>query len=540
MPVNSSNSDAENTPHDTGGGRHEDPNHTLDLDRNPQLFDQAAADFGSSIPESVIESFIQKGLSQAAARERSGDDTGHDFWKAVKSNLKSKNSENKLLQTWFEPTELIGYQDSAHGRRFQLGVPTELHKYWISENLFDRLCSEISSLFSQPFQVELVVTGQQARMEPESPGSLEEAMTQQSVFEQPRPATPVVDPAGRRDILSPEYTFHTFVVGRYNEFAHAACFNIAENPGTEGYNPLFICGPTGMGKTHLLNAVGNHIRQKHGHLRICYLSAERFLNECISSIRRNEMEKFRLRYRERCDVLLMDDIYFLGRGEAVQEEFFHTLNDFFEKGRQVVVASDRMPKDIKGLEDRIRTRLEWGLIADIQMPDIETRVAILRYKAERRNLRIPEDAVAYIARISKRSIRELEGNLNKVKMYSELQGLDINLDLAKRVLNTHDDVNTITVEDIQRLVSDHYRVRQADLKSANRSKPLVTARQVAMFLIKKNLDKSLVEIGRHFGGKDHTTVINALRRVESQLQKDSDLKKDVDELQGRIHNITGL
>lgn len=463
-----------------------------------------------------------------------------DFWTVVKSNLKSKNSENKLLQTWFEPTELITYSDSQTGRRFQLGVPTELHKYWISENLFDRLCSEISSLYTAPFQVELVVTGQQARLEPESPAALEEAMNQRSFADLVKSPMPQQDAQGRRDILSPEYTFNTFVVGRYNEFAHAACFNIAENPGTEGYNPLFICGPTGMGKTHLLNAVGNHIRQKNPHLRICYLSAERFLNECISSIRRGEMEKFRMRYREKCDVLLMDDIYFLGRGEAVQEEFFHTLNDFFEKGRQVVVASDRMPKDIKGLEDRIRTRLEWGLIADIQMPDMETRVAILRYKAEKRNLRIPEDAVAYIARISKRSIRELEGNLNKVKMYSELQGFEINLELAKRVLNTHDDTTTITVEDIQRLVSDHYRVRVVDLKSANRSKPLVTARQVAMYLIKKNLDKSLVEIGRQFGGKDHTTVINALKRVESQLSKDSDLKKDIDELQVRIHNITGV
>jgi chromosomal replication initiator protein len=462
-----------------------------------------------------------------------------DFWNVVKSNLKSKNSENKLLQTWFEPTELMSYEDSNNGRRFHLGVPTELHKYWISENLFDRLCSEISSVYTQPFQVELIVTGQQGPLEPESPLALEEAMNQRANIETLKNPQSPTD-ATRRDILSPEYTFNTFVVGRYNEFAHAACFRIAENPGTEGYNPLFICGPTGMGKTHLLNAVGNHIRLKHPHLRICYLAAERFLNECISSIRRGEMEKFRARYRERCDVLLMDDIYFLGRGEAVQEEFFHTLNDFFEKGRQVVVASDRMPKDIKGLEDRIRTRLEWGLIADIQMPDMETRVAILRYKAERRSLRIPEDAVGYIARISKRSIRELEGNLNKVKMYSELQGYDINLEVAKRVLSTHDETSSITIEDIQKLVSDHFRVRIADLRSPNRSKPLVTARQVAMFLIKKNLDKSLVEIGRHFGGKDHTTVINALRRIGLQQSKDADLKKDIDELQGRIHNITGV
>ena len=464
-----------------------------------------------------------------------------EFWKIVKHNLKSKNSENKLLQTWFEPTELVGVDDSSAGRRFHLGVPTELHKYWISENLFDRICSEISSVYLAPFQVDLVVTGQQIKVEPENPGALQQAMNlNQKPSESQKAPHPAPDQQARRDLLNADYTFSTFVVGRNNEFAHAASFNIAEHPGTDGYNPLFICGPTGMGKTHLLMAVGNHIRQNQPHLRISYLWAERFLNECVSSIRRGEMDKFRLRYRERCDVLLMDDIHVLGRGEAVQEEFFHTLNDFFEKGRQVVVASDRMPKDIKGLEDRIRTRLEWGLIADIQMPDIETRVAILRYKAEKRNLKIPDDVVGYISRISKRSIRELEGNLNKVKMFSELQGLEINLELAKKVLATHDDTTSVTVEDIQKLAADHFRVRVVDLKSANRARPLVVARQVAMFLIKKHLDKSLVEIGRAFGDKDHTTVINAIKRTESQLQKDSDLKRDVDELHGRIHNLTGV
>lgn len=461
-----------------------------------------------------------------------------DFWNVVKTNLKSKNSENKLLQTWFEPTELVGCDDSQGGRRFHLGVPTELHKYWISENLLDRICSEIGTVYTGPFEIDLVVTGQNMHVEPENPAALQQALNlNQKIADTQKPAT--TEP-NKRDFLDPEYTFGTFVVGRNNEFAHAASFRVAEHPGTDNYNPLFIHGPTGMGKTHLLNAVGNHIRQKYPHWRICYLSAERFLNECISSIRRNEMDKFRLRYRERCDVLLMDDIQILGRGEAVQEEFFHTLNDFFEKGRQVVVASDRMPKDIKGLEDRIRTRLEWGLTTDIQMPDIETRMAILRYKAEQRDLRFPDDVVAYIARISKRSIRELEGNLTKVKMFSELQGFAIDLDLAKRVLAAHDDTSTITIEEIQRLAADHYRVRVIDLKSKNRSQPLVIARQVAMFLIKKYLDKSLVEIGRAFGGKDHTTVINAIRRIESQLLKDSDLKKDLDELQSRIHNLTGV
>ncbi|MCB0350501.1 MAG: ATP-binding protein, partial [Bdellovibrionales bacterium] len=274
---------------------------------------------------------------------------------------------------WFNPTQLIDIEVSPEGHVIKLSVPTALHQYWISQNLLETISTEISGVYSHPFHIELVVVKQEAEEAP-------------LISEPPAPLT-IKDPSvntnnfgHNRDTLNPEYTFSTFVVGRNNEFAHAVSHSIANNPGAENYNPLFICGPTGMGKTHLLNAVGNHVKEKYPNLVICYCSAERFLNECISSIRRNEMHKFRQKYRDKCHVLLMDDIQILGRGEAVQEEFFHTLNDFFEKGQQVIVASDRMPKDINGLEDRIRTRLEWGLIADIQMPDLETRVAILRYK----------------------------------------------------------------------------------------------------------------------------------------------------------------
>ncbi|MCB0407705.1 MAG: chromosomal replication initiator protein DnaA, partial [Bdellovibrionales bacterium] len=424
---------------------------------------------------------------------------------------------------------------------FTLGVPTELHKYWISQNLFDGICAEISALYSSPFEVEFIVTGQHEHQDygfTPSTNSRPEDFTEDS----PSPTTSgtIISAGNQRDTLNLDHTFSTFVVGRNNEFAHAASFSIAENPGSDNYNPLFICGPTGMGKTHLLNAVGNHIRQKFPDLTIMYVSAERFLNECISSIRRNMMDKFRLKYRENCDILLMDDIQVLGRGEAVQEEFFHTLNDFFGKRQQVIVASDRMPKDIHGLEDRIRTRLEWGLIADIQMPDLETRVAILRYKAEKRNIRLPNEVGSYIAKISKRSIRELEGNLNKVKMFSELQGLPISMDLAKKVLSTHDDTAVITIEEIQKIVSDHFKISFRDLSAKTRTKPIVTARQIAMWLIKKHLDKSLVDIGRSFGKRDHTTVMNALRKVDDQLNKDSEIKKYIEELESRIHNITGV
>lgn len=463
-----------------------------------------------------------------------------EFWSQVKSSVIMKNSENKPLLMWFDPMELLSIEREGGFKKIRIGVPSELHKSWISQNFLNFISSEIAAHMDEPFHIDLVVNisskkkeeiSQQVTFDFESPGPL-----------QPTPSNTATSRKedAIRDMLNHDYSFSTFVVGRNNEFAHAACFSIAQKPGAENYNPLFICGPTGMGKTHLLNAVGNHIKVERPHLRITYVSAERFLNECVSAIRRSEMHKFRAKYRENTDILLMDDIQILGRTEAVQEEFFYTLNDFFDKGQQVVVASDRMPKDIKGLEDRIRTRLEWGLIADIQMPDIETRVAILKYKAERRGIRIPQDVVNYLARISKRSIRELEGNLNKVKMFSELQGLSITLDLAKKVLATHDDTSTISVEDIQRLTAEHFNIKISDLRARTRTKPIVTARQVAMYLVKGHLDKSLVEIGRAFGNKDHTTVINALRRIEKQQALDTDLKRDIEEIENRIHNITGL
>lgn len=468
--------------------------------------------------------------------------SGESLWGQIKQNLKSKNSENKLMQTWFEPTTLLSIDTHDSACTFRLGVPTELHKYWISENLFDRICAEVASLYKAPFKIDLIVSG---NSQPSSTvnGDFSPKQSRPLPVDLLKNSETPLTPQSRNsviDSLNADYTFSTFVVGRNNEFAHAASFNIAQNPGSNGYNPLFICGPTGMGKTHLLNAIGNHIRDNNPTVKITYVSAERFLNECVSSIRHNEMAKFRVRYRDRCDVLLMDDIQVLGRGEAVQEEFFHTLNHFFEKSHQVVVASDRMPKDIHKLEDRIRTRLEWGLIADIQMPDIETRLAILRYKAEIKNIPLSNEVATYISRISKRSIRELEGNLNKVRLFSELQGYPINLDLVKRVLASHDDTAVLTAEEILQLVGNHYQMRIADLKSKSRAKPCVTARQVAMFLIKNHLNKSLVDIGRLFGGKDHTTVLNALRKIEYQLTKDSELKRDIDELVSRINNITGV
>lgn len=474
-------------------------------------------------------------------------DINNSFWVQIKSKMKSRNLNNKYLETWLDPIEYLSTSGSSERPRIVLGVPNALHQYYVTQNLQDQIYTEISDSYKNPFEVEFVITGNKPPLPPENPLALDEAINanEQAQFRPHMPAathpsSQVTTQNSKSDFLNTELTFSTFVVGKNSEFAHAACFNVARNPGADDYNPLYIFGPVGMGKTHLLNAAGNYIREQFPHLRITYISAERFLNECVAALRHYQMDKFRQKYRENSDILLVDDVQYIGRGEAVQEEFFHTINNFIDRKKQVILASDRMPKDILGLEDRSRTRLERGLIADITMPDLETRIAILRYKAEKFGVRMPEDVVNHIARISKRSIRELEGNLKKVKIYSELQGLSIDYDLVKKILSHHESQSTISLEEIQKLVADHFKVKMTDLKSSTRAKPIVVPRQIAMYLIKKFLDRSLVDIGKAFGGKDHTTVMNALERVQHLQATDQDIMKDIEELEQRIHNITGV
>lgn len=473
------------------------------------------------------------------------------FWSLIKQKMKGRNDSNKLLDTWLEPIEFIHIDHSKDRPKIILGVPNKLHQYWVVENLQDNICLEISDSYQKPFDLEIIVSSEKPTL---SDLLLNESVQQSQILNQsPQPNStlhnqmmrsqsgqPKETQRNHQDTLNKELTFSTFVVGKNSEFAHAACYNVAKNPGADDYNPLYIYGPVGMGKTHLMHAAGNLIAEAYPQLRITYISAERFMNECISAIRRHEMEKFRQKYRENTDVLLVDDVQYLSKGEATREEFFHTINSFIDLRKQVILASDRMPKDIHNVEDRTRTRMERGLIADITMPDLETRIAILRYKAERMNIRLSEEVVSYIARISKRSIRELEGNLKKVKMFSELQGLQIDYDLVKKILTHHETQTTISVDEIIKLVSEHFNVRLQDLKSTTRAKPVVVPRQICMYLIKKFMDKSLVDIGKAFGGRDHTTVMNALERVRNLQATDQDISKDIEELESRIHNITGV
>jgi chromosomal replication initiator protein len=470
-----------------------------------------------------------------------------NLWNSVKGRILARNADNQNLASWLNPVSFLEVKASEQGARLYLGVPSTLSQYFVVENLLDKICGEIAEVYPGAFTVDIAVktNGTNLDSEPQSPsaqGSNAENLFKQGVSDQNR-ASVVTQPGPlpiKVDSLHSDYTFNSFVVGRNSEFAHAASYNVARHPGIDGYNPLFICGPVGMGKTHLLHAVGNHIRSHIPELRILYISAERFLNDFMSALRRSETEKFRTRFRDSADVLLVDDVQMIGKGQATQDEFFHVLNTFLDRRKQVVLASDRMPKDIINIEDRNRSRLEWGLIADISMPDFETRVAILRYKAERFSVKLSEEVIQYIARISKRSIREIEGNLKKIKMYSELQGIQIDIQLAKRVLAHHETQTTISLEDIQKLVADHFDIKISDLKSTTRAKQIVVPRQVSMYLIKKHLDRSLVDIGRAFGGKDHTTVMNALERVEHLQSTDADIRNNIEELTTKIHNITGL
>lgn len=463
------------------------------------------------------------------------------FWSDFKSTMKIKSGPNKLLENYLDPIDFVKFEKDEQNVTLTLGVPNRFFYFYANENLKDKIYIELKQAYPDlEINIQFIIT---EKVNQDYNLSLQNILQNSEQMFQNLPATNKtvfpIERSGSNENINTDLTFNTFVVGKNSEFAHAATYNVAQNPGIGDYNPLFIYGPSGMGKTHLLNAAANQIKESFPQYRITYISAERFLNECVAALRRHEMDKFRQKYRENTDILVVDDVQYIGRGQAVQEEFFHMINMLIEKKKQIILASDRMPKDI-GLEDRARTRLERGLIADIIMPDLETRIAILRYKAEKTMIKIPEDALQYIARISKKSIRELEGNLKKIKMFSELQGLSINLDLCKKVLAHHESTVTISIEEIQRIVAEFYKIRITDIKSSSRAKPIVVPRQIAMYLIKKFLDKSLVEIGKAFGGKDHTTVINSLNKIESLLQTDPQFKNDIDDLITQIHNITGV
>jgi chromosomal replication initiator protein len=325
--------------------------------------------------------------------------------------------------------------------------------------------------------------------------------------------------------LNPKFTFDSFVVGACNQFAHAAARSVATNP-SRSYNPLFLYGGVGMGKTHLMHAIGRELMDKHASMRIIYTSSERFMNEMIACIRTDRMQHFHHRYRE-ADVLLVDDIQVLGTKERTQEEFFHTFNELHDHQKQIVISSDSPPKEIPGLVDRLRSRFEWGLLADIQPPDLETKMAILDKKAEVEGIKLPDEVRSFMASKTKSNVRELEGALVKLIAYSSLTNTSINLQMAQQVLKhlVHVQDRRVSIDAIQKAVAERFQIKQIQLKEKSNTKKVVYPRQVAMYLVKELTDASLPEIGRAFGGKHHTTVIHSINKIEKSRHIDPELNR---------------
>jgi chromosomal replication initiator protein len=430
----------------------------------------------------------------------------------------SEKVPRQVFDTWFAPIRLQGIDDSTA----KIAVPNRFFADWLTQHYRDLLTEGLSRANGgEPMDVAFVVdrkTEARAEEGTVSPGAGR--------------SQPAARP--RRGIqLNPKYTFASFVVGAGNQFAHAASMAVAEQPA-KAYNPLFIYGGVGLGKTHLLNAIGNHVAD-HTDLRIAYVTTEQFTNEVINSIRYDKMIDLRKRYRN-IDMLMIDDIQFLAGKERTQEEFFHTFNALYEARKQIVLSSDRFPKDMPDIEERLRSRFEWGLIADLQPPDVETRIAILRKKSEDEGIVLPEDVIHFLATTMKNNIRELEGSLVRLGAYSSLTGQAITLEMAKIVLRDliGDKKKIIGLDDIQEAVSARFHVKISDLKSRRRSKTLVHPRQIAMYLCRELTDASFPEIGRHFGGKDHTTIIHACKQIAKAREADSALNATLESLKEQI------
>ena len=433
-------------------------------------------------------------------------------WEDILVQIKP-NISQQAFDTWLKPTSLLSVKEGE----IQISVPNQFFGEWIREHYYQMMKEALQKEFSkEDMSIQFLVQADQG--------------PSQSVAETYSTVSKVNQKDKLRGSLNPRYSFDSFVVGSSNQFAHAASLKVAEKPGVT-YNPLFLYGGVGLGKTHLLSAIGNYLSVKDPNFRIAYLSTEQFTNDVIHSIRYDKMAEFRNRYRG-VDALLIDDIQFIGGKERTQEEFFHTFNTLYELSKQVVISSDRSVKEISDIEERLRSRFEMGLIADIQSPDLETKIVILRRKAELENISLPNDVALLLATQIKTNIRELEGSLIRLGAFSSLIGQGITVEMAKRVLrDTIQDRNrVITVDDVQRAVSDRFQVKVIELKSKKRTKNLVIPRQIGMYLTRELTNLSFPEIGKAFGGKDHSTVIHACKQIQKERIEDFNLKMTLESL----------
>jgi len=435
-----------------------------------------------------------------------------EVWQAALSNIQRQLVHHSFA-TWFRPLTL----GTATGNRLQILLPNRFFKEWFEEHYLELLRSALEDLLFTRVEIELVVPNEDAPPPPP-------------------PQQPPPKRTARRSTssssLNAKYTFDSFVAGAGNQLAHAASLAVAEQI-SKVYNPFFVYGGVGLGKTHLLHAIGHHVLERENLVRVSYVSSEKFTNDLINAIRFDATTEFRNRYRS-VDVLLIDDIQFIAGKERTQEEFFHTFNDLYNASKQIVLTSDSIPKEIPGLEERLRSRFEWGLIADIQPPDLETKAAILRKKAQAEGVQIPDEVSLFIATNVKSNVRELEGYLVRIVAYASLTNQAITLDLAREVLKEL--VNgdrTITIPRILEVVGDFYRIKEKELLSKSRHKSIVLPRQIAMFLCRTHTNASLPDIGTEFGGKDHSTVIHACTKIRELMARDEKFRK-------QLHDLTNL
>ncbi|ENQ3080808.1 chromosomal replication initiator protein DnaA [Bacillus multifaciens] len=437
-----------------------------------------------------------------------------DLWNSTLKELEKKVSKPSY-ETWLKSTKAYSLKKDV----LTITAPNEFARDWLESHYSDLISETIIHLMGAELTIRFIIPQSQTEEEFDYPP----VQKNKTMHDEPNHFP--------QSMLNPKYIFDTFVIGSGNRFAHAASLAVAEAPA-KAYNPLFIYGGVGLGKTHLMHAIGHYVIEHNPNAKVVYLSSEKFTNEFINSIRDNKAVDFRNKYRN-VDVLLIDDIQFLAGKEQTQEEFFHTFNALHEESKQIVISSDRPPKEIPTLEDRLRSRFEWGLITDITPPDLETRIAILRKKAKAEGLDIPNEVMLYIANQIDSNIRELEGALIRVVAYSSLINKDMNADLAAEALKhiiPNSKPKIISIYDIQKAVGDVFQVKLEDFKAKKRTKSVAFPRQIAMYLSRELTDSSLPKIGEEFGGRDHTTVIHAHEKISKLLKTDTQLQRQIEEI----------
>lgn len=434
----------------------------------------------------------------------------------------------QLFTTWIKPIEFLRTEKS----RVFLQVPNRFFLEWIRDNYAARIEQALAQVGAVEYRIDLEIGKPQSTEKSPPPAQEVTPPVQREEAAEIKPPRPKLElfPSN----LNPRYVFTDFVSGSSNQFAHAAAMAVANNPATT-YNPLFIYGGVGLGKTHLINAIGNAILNRNPDMRVCYYASEKFMNELINSLRYARMDEFRNKFRS-MDVLLIDDVQFIAGKERTQEEFFHTFNALYEAHKQIVVTSDKFPKEIPGLEERLRSRFEWGLIADIQAPDVETKQAILKMKADKNGINLPEDVAFFLSNSITSNVRELEGFLIRLGAYASLTSTPLTLEMAREVLKDIlvEKNRELSVEEIQKNVAAHFNIKLSDLKSPKRLKALVLPRQIAMYLSRQLTSLSFPEIGERFGGKDHSTIIHAIKKIESLQESDFQLRATINTLKNTL------